>query len=118
MSRKKTSKMKPENDLGRFSIPNRRFFLLVAFASFLCFLGLVGVFLVAPWQQSVPGKGKVIILNPSHRPQAIQSQISGQIAEWHVREGEVVTKGQLLADLVEVDSKYLDTNILLSLIHI
>lgn len=66
--------------------------------------GLVWV----PWQQSVVGTGRVIVLSPMQRPQGIEAPIKARLAHWYVQEGQVVAEGERIADLAEVDSKFLD----------
>lgn len=78
-------------------------FLMLTFLA-LGIAALIGV----PWYQSVTGMGKVIVYNPMDRVQEVDALIPGRIAEWYVREGEVVKKGQQLALLQDIDSKYLD----------
>jgi multidrug efflux pump subunit AcrA (membrane-fusion protein) len=63
-----------------------------------------------PWQQSVVGSGKVIVLSPMQRPQNLEASIKARLAKWHVQEGDVVQAGQMVAELAEVDVKYLDDN--------
>lgn len=63
-----------------------------------------------PWQQSISGIGQVIIFSPMERPQNIESQIPGRIVSWNVRDGETVQKGQLIAELTDLDPKFLDPN--------
>ena len=73
------------------------------------------IFLFLPWRQTVTGEGKVTVFSPMERPQAINSQIDARISKWHVNEGQVVQKGDLLLELEEVNAKYLDKNQLQSL---
>lgn len=73
-------------------------------------LAAVGA-LFLPWQQSVQGTGAVTALRPQDRPQTLPAAIDGQIREWHVREGEFVRAGQLIARISEVKEEYLDTNV-------
>lgn len=63
-----------------------------------------------PWQQSISGLGQVIIFSPMERPQNIEAQIPGRIVSWSVRDGETVQKGQLVAELTDLDPKFLDPN--------
>lgn len=44
------------------------------------------------------------------RPQNIEAQIPGRIVSWSVRDGETVQKGQLVAELTDLDPKFLDPN--------
>lgn len=70
----------------------------------VCLLGL----LIAPWRQSVAGRGKVIAYNPTDRPQSIEAPIKGRITAWHVQEGSMVEQGDLIADLVDNDPLILE----------
>ncbi len=67
--------------------------------------------LFLPWQQSVQGTGTVTALRPQDRPQTLPAAIDGQVSEWHVREGEFVRRGQLIARISEVKEDYLDPNV-------
>lgn len=73
---------------------------------------LVGVVVVGlwriPWQQSIVGMGEVIIFNPMDRPQSVEAQIPGRLVKWYVQEGQQVKKGDPLALLEDLDSKFLD----------
>ena len=72
-------------------------------------LGLVAAILTfVPWQQSVAGTGEVSVYAPMDRPQTVEAFIPGRLVEWRVREGEKVTKGQVLARIEDIDSKFLD----------
>ncbi len=62
-----------------------------------------------PWQQTVSGKGKVIVFSPMDRPQNLEAQIPGRIDRWLVTEGQVVKAGQPIAYLADIDAKFLDT---------
>lgn len=72
-------------------------------------LGLVGI----PWYQSVSGVGRVIVYNPMDRAQEVDALIPGRVVNWYVREGQQVKKGQRLALLQDIDSKFLDPQQLL-----
>lgn len=61
-----------------------------------------------PWYQSVIGMGKVIVYSPMDRVQEVDAEIPGRIEQWLVTEGELVTKGQKLGLLSDIDSKFLD----------
>jgi len=63
-----------------------------------------------PWQQTVIGRGDVIIYSAMDRPQSIEAQIPGRLVEWSVQEGAVVKQGDVLARLEDLDSKFLDAN--------
>lgn len=65
-------------------------------------LGAV-VLALTPWQQNIPGTGRVIAYNPEERPQNVQAPIDGRIAQWYVVEGTPVKKGDPLVDLTDND---------------
>lgn len=60
-----------------------------------------------PWQQSVTGYGRVIVFSPMERPQTIEAQIPGRLVKWHIVEGQTVAAGEVLAELEDIDSKFL-----------
>ena len=69
---------------------------------------LLGVSLVyVPWQQSVTGYGRVIVFSPMDRPQSIEAQIPGRISRWNVVEGQEVRAGEIIAEIEDIDSKFL-----------
>ncbi len=63
-----------------------------------------------PWQQSVAGTGKIIIFSPMQRPQNIEAQIPARLKHWYVRDGQLVKQGELIAELSDLDPKFLDPN--------
>lgn len=76
---------------------------------------LLAVFLITtllamfvPWRQSVSGDGQIIVFSPMDRPQTIEAQIPGRIENWYVRDGQTVQKGQLIAELNDIDARFLD----------
>lgn len=89
-------------------VSSRRYALLLAALLLAGLVGLLLALLYVPWWQSVGGTGKVTVFSPMERPQEVDAQIPGRIARWLVKEGETVQKGQKLALLEDVDSKFLD----------
>jgi len=71
---------------------------------------LVCVFL--PWTQNIRSGGNVTALNPSQRPQTINSVIAGRIEKWYVQEGDFVNKGDTILFISEVKDKFFDPNLL------
>ncbi|MEI7685314.1 MAG: biotin/lipoyl-binding protein [Planctomycetota bacterium] len=70
----------------------------------LAFLALLPAALVlVPWTQSVYGTGKAIAFNPVQRPQFVVSPIEGRIKKWYVREGQRVSMGQRIVEMVDND---------------
>jgi len=69
---------------------------------------VVILFLVfAPWRQSVGGHGRVIAFSPNDREQRVVAPIKGRIVTWHVHEGSVVKKGDVMVDLADNDPELL-----------
>jgi len=68
--------------------------------------------LFLPWTQNIRSKGYVTTLNPFDKPQEIQSQIEGKIAEWNVMEGDVVKVGDTIAIITESKQDYLDPELI------
>lgn len=73
------------------------------------------IVLFLPWQQNIRGNGKVTALDPSNRPQTVETAIPGRIQKWSVREGQYVNKGDTLVVLSEIKDKFFDPNLLLRL---
>ena len=67
-------------------------------------LGLIFI----PWQQTVTGYGTVSVFSAMDRPQNIEAQISGRLVAWHIQEGQTVAAGDVIAELDDIDSKFLD----------
>lgn len=63
---------------------------------------------VTPWQQTIPGTGRVIAFSPDERPQQVQALVDGRVIAWHVVEGSVVKSGDKIVDLADNDPAILD----------
>lgn len=72
-----------------------------------CFLAAMIFVLVSPWQQSVPGTGRVIAYAPLERQQTLEAPIKGRIVEWWVQEGTHVKAGDPIAQVGDNDPEYL-----------
>ncbi len=72
--------------------------------------------LFVPWRQSVVGSGEIMVFSPMQRPQTIEAQIPGRLMQWYVRDGQLVKSGELIADLADIDARFLDHNQLKTLI--
>jgi membrane fusion protein, adhesin transport system len=70
-------------------------------------LVLVLVLIFAPWQQSVPGEGRVIAYAPLERQQMVEAPIEGRITNWYVQEGDRVRAGEVVAELSDNDPEIL-----------
>ncbi len=81
--------------------------LLGALLLVLLLISSIGALFI-PWRQSVVGAGEIIVFSPMERPQTIEAQIPGRLLQWYVRDGQLVQKGQLIAELAELDPRFLD----------
>jgi adhesin transport system membrane fusion protein len=79
----------------------------VALLLLLLFCLIVFALYFVPWQQSVTGYGRVIVFSPMDRPQSIEAQISGRLVKWNIVEGQSVKAGEVLAELQDIDAKFL-----------
>jgi adhesin transport system membrane fusion protein len=79
--------------------------LLVVFSLFI-------IILFIPWTQNVRSRGFITTLKPDQRPQTINSIIAGKIEKWHVKEGDLVNKGDTILFLSEIKDEYFDPNLL------
>lgn len=64
---------------------------------------LPAVLMLVPWTQTVHGTGRAIAFNPVERPQFVVSPIEGRIKKWWVVEGDRVSVGQRIVELVDND---------------
>ncbi|GGZ12583.1 biotin attachment protein [Echinicola pacifica] len=69
---------------------------------------LLGTGLFLPWTQNIRSEGYVTTRSPEHRPQSIQSVISGRLEQWYVQEGDLVSKGDTLVFISDAKSEYFD----------
>ncbi|MCC2545255.1 HlyD family secretion protein [Hymenobacter sp. BT175] len=83
---------------------------LARWASGLGLLVLLAGFL--PWTQNIRSNGTLTTLRPQDRPQTVPSTIAGRIEQWHVREGQLVKKGDTLVEIAEIKEKYFDPELL------
>lgn len=81
-------------------LKNRRTLVGVIFLVLLLFL--------LPWISFTTGNGVVTAINPNERVQSLNAPVSGFIQMWHVREGDAVKEGDLLANMIDSDPDILD----------
>jgi membrane fusion protein, adhesin transport system len=79
----------------------------VLVALLLLILLIVLCLIFVPWQQSVTGYGRIIVFTPMNRPQNIEAQIPGRLMRWNVVEGQPVKAGEVIAEVQDIDSKFL-----------
>lgn len=91
-------------DLVRPARSGRRIAIILIFLVASVALGLIFI----PWQQTVTGYGTVSVFSAMDRPQNIEAQISGRVVRWNIQEGQTVAAGDVIAELDDIDSKFLD----------
>ncbi len=96
--------------LERVATPRR--FFSVARVLLLLLAVTVLALVAVPWQQSISATGRVTYLSPMDRPRAVEAPLTGHIEKWHVMEGQTVKAGDLLVELTEIDTRYLDRRLL------
>ena len=77
-----------------------------AFVIFATFFLLAIALLFVPWVQTAVSTGKIIAYAPDERELDVVAPIKGQIDRWHVREGDMVSAGDLLVELRDNDPDY------------
>lgn len=75
----------------------------IAFAVAATLGGAALLALLAPWQQSVRGSGRVIAYAPLERQQAVEAPVSGRVVEWFVQEGSQVDEGDPVVRISDND---------------
>ncbi len=86
--------------------PPRRSRALARFLLLSLLLLPIGLALI-PWRQTVSGMGKVVALDPTERPQMIESPVSGRITHWWVQEGDRVKAGDKLVEILDNDPNFM-----------
>lgn len=75
-------------------------------------LVILVLIMLLPWTQNVQGNGLVTTLQPEHRPQTIQSIISGRIEKWYAAEGDFVAAGDTILKIVEIQDAFFDPDLI------
>lgn len=73
-------------------------------AAFLVLLPILLVFV--PWQQNVPGTGRLTAYKPTDRIQVIPAPITGRLLKLNVQEGSRVNEGDELAVMEDLDPDF------------
>lgn len=75
----------------------------------LVLFGLLGLLALAlPWIAFTTGDGIVTSIDPNERPQRITAPVDGFVGTWHVKEGQLLKKGELIAEITDNDPNLLD----------
>jgi multidrug efflux pump subunit AcrA (membrane-fusion protein) len=79
------------------------------------FLVFILILAFVPWTQTITAQGQLSAYSPAERPQEMHAPLEGRITTWHVNEGMMVQKGDLILELMDVDPKFLAPDLLLRL---
>lgn len=71
-------------------------------------LSLIALVFILPWVAFSSGRGHVTAIDPNERVQSLTAPISGFIKDWHVKEGQVLKKGDLIAVLSDNDPNLME----------
>jgi membrane fusion protein, adhesin transport system len=63
---------------------------------------------LTPWQQTIPGSGRVIAFSPEERLQQVEAPVDGRVLKWHVVEGSAVKRGDPIVDLADNDPSIIE----------
>ncbi len=74
----------------------------------LLLLAFTILFMLLPWRQTAAGSGTVTAFTPGVRPQKIEAQIGGRIVRWLVVEGQEVQRGDLIAEIRDLNPTFMD----------
>lgn len=81
---------------------------LIAKLLVCAFLAHPLVMIFVPWQQNLLGRGRVVAYAPLERQQEIEAPIDGRVVQWWVQEGSVVSTGDPLVEISDVDPNLVD----------
>lgn len=66
------------------------------------------IVLLLPWVSFTVGQGQVTALNPNERIQTLTAPVTGFVDNWRVREGDTVKAGDVIAELMDNDPRFLE----------
>lgn len=84
-----------------------RVFIITAWMVALAITVAALVMVFVPWVQTANGDGQVVALNPEDRAADVAALVGGRIAEWYVKDGQLVAAGDPIARVVDLDPDYL-----------
>jgi multidrug resistance efflux pump len=64
--------------------------------------------LFLPWIAFTTGNGVITSIDPNERTQRINAPVDGFVGTWHVKEGQFLKKGDLIAELTDNDPRLLE----------
>lgn len=69
---------------------------------------LIPVTFFLPWVSFTTGTGKVTAIDPTERIQSLTMPVKGFIKKWHVKEGQFLKKGDVIAEFADNDPDLLE----------
>lgn len=90
-------------DLGIELVPRHRALRIAGRLLVVVLVLTAAALWLAPWQQSVKGRGRVVAFAPLERQQELKAPIAGRIVAWHVQEGDHVSAGDPIATIEDND---------------
>ncbi len=74
-------------------------------------IGIIGLIILLcfflPWIAFTTGSGVVTSIDPNERLQKLTTPVNGFVATWHVKEGQFLKKGDLIAEISDNDPQLL-----------
>jgi multidrug efflux pump subunit AcrA (membrane-fusion protein) len=74
----------------------------------LVFLIMLVAVALSPWQQNLPGSGRVVALTPLERQQNVEAPVDGRVVKWYVVEGSRVKAGDPIVDISDNDPEIIN----------
>ncbi|MFT4690794.1 MAG: multidrug efflux pump subunit AcrA (membrane-fusion protein) [Limisphaerales bacterium] len=68
----------------------------------ICAGSLAVALVKLPWQQTASGHGQVVAFSQNERIQNLDAPLSGRINRWFVQEGDMVTEGDPIAEILDI----------------
>lgn len=81
---------------------------MLARALGLLLVVVIGALVVVPWQQNIPGTGRVAAFAPNDRIQRIAAPVDGRVRHTWVVEGSRVEEGDRLMEIVDNDPSIME----------
>jgi biotin carboxyl carrier protein len=71
-------------------------------------VAVVAALVLAPWQQSISGSGRVIALSPTERHQVLEAPVDGRVSRVLVAEGQEVEAEEIVIEIADVDPRFME----------
>lgn len=77
-------------------------------SSWIILLIIIPVICFLPWVSFTTGTGKVTAIDPTERIQSLTMPVKGFVKKWHIKEGQFLKKGELIAEFADNDPDLLE----------